>query len=558
MNLVVLSGILIIMLYLTISDGGTVSKMNLDGTGVTNWTIGGDLEGITITDPTSKYVYIIVEYPFQLIQFDPSTGTKVKTISLTGVVPATVATNQGIEGIAYVPNGYHPYPNTSTGGVFYLGLQEKGPIHVVDVDFTSGTAKLIDSFTPVAGRGDISDLYFSTETKTLYILYDGANKLREITTNKDYAAEYDVPGSEQEGVAILPSCPNAKATIFIAEDTPTKLMKYNNYPETCTITPPKDSDGDGYTIDIDCNDNDAQINPGKTEIIDNKIDDDCNALTLDRPDADGDGILDPYDKCPGFDDKEDLDFDGIPDGCDLSDDRDSDGLTNAQEAGYGTDPLLADTDNDGLTDKQEIFTHLTNPLVVDSDGGGVSDGQEIINKTNPLNASDDIPIDPNVISSYTINSNATVLVKYADNTELTIDPFIGTSKISVATNTKKDRLIVTDGKYLSIYKRNTLVVQTKIKSSTSKTTMTVTDYTTYDLITVKYSFFWVTTTVKYKLENDKLTIQKSSKTKPQKLTPLFYLTNKNNLTNDKVDNQITPFKMRKINPISFFFFNNKI
>ncbi|MBU0756532.1 MAG: PKD domain-containing protein [Nanoarchaeota archaeon] len=42
-----------------------------------------------------------------------------------------------------------------------------------------------------------------------------------------------------------------------------------------------DSDGDGYPEFIDCNDNNANINPGKTEILYNGVDDDCNAQTFD-------------------------------------------------------------------------------------------------------------------------------------------------------------------------------------------------------------------------------------------------------------------------------------
>lgn len=67
-------------------------------------------------------------------------------------------------------------------------------------------------------------------------------------------------------------------------------------------------------------------------------------------------------------------------------DSDLDGLTDAEEATFGTDPYNADTDQDGLTDREEVKVYKTDPLNSDTDGDGFKDGDEVKNGYNPKGA----------------------------------------------------------------------------------------------------------------------------------------------------------------------------
>ncbi len=71
-------------------------------------------------------------------------------------------------------------------------------------------------------------------------------------------------------------------------------------------------------------------------------------------------------------------------------DDDSDGLSNAEETGLGSDPRLADTDDDGLSDKDEVRIHRTSPVNPDTDNDGLYDKVEIFtHQTNALDPDTD-------------------------------------------------------------------------------------------------------------------------------------------------------------------------
>ncbi len=130
----------------------------------------------------------------------------------------------------------------------------------------------------------------------------------------------------------------------------------------------------GYSaFSTDCNDSNAAINPGATEICDG-VDNDCDA-TIDEglTDTDGDSMADCVDP--------DDDNDGVADGSDPNDTNpdicgDSDG-DGCDDCAIGTDNFgpLADNlpSNDGTDTDSDGFCDLGDP---DDDNDGVADGSD--------------------------------------------------------------------------------------------------------------------------------------------------------------------------------------
>ena len=126
-------------------------------------------------------------------------------------------------------------------------------------------------------------------------------------------------------------------------------------------------------------------------------------------DDDNDGVQDLHDICPGFDDSNDFDNDGTPDGCD--EDDDGDGTLDEDDLCPNT-PLGAivdwgcpmDSDEDGVYDGLDLCPESVNYAGVDSNGcdldsdsDGIPDfddscpdtpiGEELVNGLNSLGCS---------------------------------------------------------------------------------------------------------------------------------------------------------------------------
>jgi hypothetical protein len=107
-------------------------------------------------------------------------------------------------------------------------------------------------------------------------------------------------------------------------------------------------------------------------------------------DTDGDGLTDAFEILRGGPDhhpaSKDTDKDGVTD---AREDADGDGLDALAEQAAGTDPLTADEDADDLPDGEEVTRHHTNPLRDDTDADGLDDGAEVRAGTDPLRADSD-------------------------------------------------------------------------------------------------------------------------------------------------------------------------
>ncbi len=220
-----------------VGDDGTLSSMQRDGSAVSNWTVSGDLEAVTVADEQSSFVYIGIEHPDSIVEYDVQLGITTRVFDLTGTLQGP--DSRGLESLTFVPSAGHP-----EGGVFYAGLQDDGRIYVFDLPIsTSSSSTLVQhlsTITPVPGRDDLSGLDWDEEHGLLYAAFDSDDLVRVMLDDGTFVDEWSFPGQTQEGLA-LDTC-----TLFVAMDAPGEVQRYA-FP-----TDSLDHDSDGL---IDCFDN---------------------------------------------------------------------------------------------------------------------------------------------------------------------------------------------------------------------------------------------------------------------------------------------------------------
>jgi len=205
--------------------------MSANGTGVTNWSVGGDLEGVTVARPQSDFIYLGIEHPDSIREFNIATGQVTRTFSLTGWMAGP--DNSGLEALTFVPDAGNP-----EGGLFYAGLQADGRIFVFQLPILSSTTSTavthVRTIPALNGVSDISDMNYQASQGVLYAIYDSANLLRAMNPDGTLIKEWNLPGNDQEGLTLEGNA------LYIGEDYGGggDVFRYSNFvgvPEPATL-----------------------------------------------------------------------------------------------------------------------------------------------------------------------------------------------------------------------------------------------------------------------------------------------------------------------------------
>ena len=201
-----------------VSDEGLIASMDQDGGSIRTWALAADLEGVCIADPESDRIYVAVEQPVGIVEFDLAAGRTVRTFPVPGLESAGKK-NKGLEALTFVPDARDP-----EGGVFWAGDQGDGSIRVLSLpirsDRKSTKARELRRFTPVEGASDLAGLAWDVSTGTVWAVFDKEDLVVVLDRSGNEKARWTLPGGDQEGIALTPD------RVFIADDAAHKVVRY--------------------------------------------------------------------------------------------------------------------------------------------------------------------------------------------------------------------------------------------------------------------------------------------------------------------------------------------
>ena len=222
-----------------VSDNGFLASMTDQGTDVELWRISADLEAVTVAFPTSDFIYLGVEHPDSIYEFNITTRRVSRAFfNLTPWMdgPKNSRFGRRLTFCAVIRL-------TPEGGLFYAGLQETGPDFLFFACLScpalvSTAVTFVGVIYPIQGVNNISDLYYTPCQDVLYAIYDSSNLLRAMTPDGSFLRQWELPGDSQEGITLKGS------ELYICEDNGQNGGRVYRY-APFLVFPQPDLDNDG-------------------------------------------------------------------------------------------------------------------------------------------------------------------------------------------------------------------------------------------------------------------------------------------------------------------------
>ncbi len=178
-------------------------------------------------------------------------------------------------GVEYFPDSYEPDDSVSEAKVIV-----PGPYLLHQTYFADRNNDLL-------GEPDTDIFAFDAAGGTSYTI-ETLNLLSDANTALDLLASDGVTvlasndnRSANDASSLITYTPPASGRLYVRSYHAPDVGIYGSYDLRVHVNGPVvDNDQDGYTSDIDCNDNNPAVHPGATEVC-NGVDDDCNGLVDD-------------------------------------------------------------------------------------------------------------------------------------------------------------------------------------------------------------------------------------------------------------------------------------
>ena len=207
--------------FFTVDDDGRISSMDVDGNNVTHSNLHGDLEGITIADPNSNFIYVGREGGNSILEFDIVNNQRTRDFRLGAWMGSS--SNSGLEALAFVID-----ENDPEGGLFYAGKQGNGTVYAFRLPIvsssTNNTVSFQYKFQVARGRTDLSGMHYDDTNNVLYAIWDSNNIIRAMRPDSTFLEEWRLPpGTSQEGITFQGS------NLVISQDNG-PVFRYSNFP----------------------------------------------------------------------------------------------------------------------------------------------------------------------------------------------------------------------------------------------------------------------------------------------------------------------------------------